>query len=134
MSSDQSQSTHISIDELLEQFSNGSSRKRRSLIQAVESRSKEILSLGMDALSPFDPEGDDWAAGWILQVLKRHHPEALLKHFPDLSGWFKAHSEVSVDYSSFQEALLSQSFEEADRITSSTLRKFLQIFHGAHHH
>ena len=53
MSSDQSQSTHISIDELLEQFSNGSSRKKRGLIKSIESRAEEISSLGLAALAAF---------------------------------------------------------------------------------
>ncbi len=123
MSSDQSQSTHISIEELLEQFSNGSSRKRRGLIKSIESRSLDIASLGTKALSSFDPEGDDWAAGWILQVLKRHQPQAISTILSDSSGWFKTHSQQEINYSSLQNHLLSESFEEADRFTSSKLRQ-----------
>ncbi len=124
MPSEKSHSTQISIEELLEQFSSGSSRKRRGLLNSIEARAEEISKLGKVALSSFDPEGEDWAAGWILQVLKRHHPDSLLKLFPsDWTGWFKAHSEKGIDYGPFQHALLSESFEEADRLTSSTLRQ-----------
>ena len=124
MASDKTDSTNISIEELLEQFSSGSSRKQRALIKSVESRSGEIASLETAALAPYDPQGDDWPAGWILQVLKRHHPEGLRKLFPDdSSGWFVTPSEVGIDYAPFQDALLSESFEEADRFTSAVLRK-----------
>ena len=47
-------STDISIEELLEQFSNGSSRKRRGLINSVEDRVDEFASLGPAALASFD--------------------------------------------------------------------------------
>ena len=125
MSSEKSISTHISIEDLLEQFSNGSSRKRRGLIKSVEARADEIASLGSAALAPFSPEGDDWAAGWILQVLQRHCPPETLSAFvsPELSGWFRTESLKGIDYAPFQKALLSESFESADRFTSSTLRQ-----------
>ena len=124
MASDKTDSTNISIEEVLEQFSSGSSRKQRALIKSVESRSGEIASLETAALAPYDPQGDDWAAGWILQVLKRHHPEGLRELVPDdSSGWFVTPSEVGIDYAPFQDALLSESFEEADRFTSAVLRK-----------
>ncbi len=124
MSSDKSHSTHLSIEELLEQFSNGSSSKRRGLIRVIEDRVDEISSLGSAALSLFDPEGDDWAAGWILQVQQRHKPDELRNSFPkDSIAWFKTHSCVGIDYLPFQKALITESFEHADRFTSSTLRK-----------
>ena len=124
MSPDKTDSTNISIEELLEQFSSGSARMRRSLIKSVESRAGEISSLGSAALNHFDSEGDDWAAGWILQVLKRHQPEGLSQLISEESnGWFATPSEVGIDYEVFQNALLSESFEEADRFTSAALRQ-----------
>ena len=124
MPSDKNTSSNIPIEELLDQFSSGSPRKQRGFIKTVESRAEEISSLGSAALAPFAPEGDDWAAGWILQVLKRHHPEGLAKLIPEHSaGWFETPSDFGIDYGPFQNALLSESFEEADRFTSSVLRQ-----------
>jgi len=124
MSSDKTNSTNSTIGELLDQFSSGSPRKRRALVQSVESRAEEIPSLGSKALAPYDPEGHDWAAGWILQVLKRHYPEELGKLIPDISdGWFTSPSDVGIDYQPLQDSLLSENFEEADRFTSSVLRE-----------
>ncbi len=124
MSSDKSNSTNITIGELLDQFSSGSSRKQRALIKTVESRAEEISSLGSDALASYDPGGEDWPAGWILQVLKRNQPDALAKLIPeDSEGWFIALSDVGIDYQPLQKSLLSESFEESDRFTSSVLRQ-----------
>ena len=124
MPSEKSHSTNISIEELLEQFSSGSLRKQRGLIKSVEDRAAEISSYGSAALDSFDPEGDSWAAGWILQVIKKYQPDGLSAFLPsDSSGWFKTHTLAGIDYGPFQEALLAQNFEEADRFTSSTLRQ-----------
>ncbi len=124
MSSDKSNSTNITIGELLDQFSSGSSRKQRALIKTVESRAEEISSIGSAALASYDPGGEDWPAGWILQVLKRHQPDALTKLIPEGSeGWFIALSDVGIDYQPLQKSLLSESFEESDRFTSSVLRQ-----------
>ncbi len=115
----------MSIEELLAQFSSGSPRKQRGLIKSVEARAEEISSLGSAPLDSFDPEGDSWAAGWILQVLKRHHSDVLSSEsLPfDLSQWFKTHTHAGIDYGPLQEALVSENYEVADRFTSSTLRK-----------
>ncbi len=124
MPSENPHSSNISIEELLEQFSSGSSRKRRGLIKSVESRAEELSAIGAEALTSFHPSGEDWAAGWILQVLKRHKPDSLIGLLSDDSkGWFDTPSEVGVDYASFQNALLSECFEEADRFTSAVLRQ-----------
>ena len=115
---------NVNVKDLLERFSSGSPRQQRSLINAVESRSAELAELGSDALAAFDPNGDNWAAGWLLQVFQQHNPEAL----PPLisqskGGWFAAPSAVGIDYADLQEDLLNQRFEEADRFTSSVLRQ-----------
>ena len=72
-----SSSSDLSVDQLLEKFSSGSSRQKRSLIPAVESAADQLAEMGAAALAPFDREGDEWAAGWILQTLHRHQPLAL---------------------------------------------------------
>ena len=59
-----SSSSNLSVDQLLEKLSNGSSRQKRSLIPAVETAADQIAALGPAALAPFDREGDEWPAGW----------------------------------------------------------------------
>ena len=118
-----SSSSDLSVDQLLEKFSNGSSRQKRSLIPAVEKAADHFAAMGAAALASFDREGDEWAAGWILQALHRHQPSALSPLFNASGGWFAAGSESDLDYSPLQQALLEERFEEADRLTSAFLRK-----------
>ena len=124
MLSGPSPATSLSPDQLLERFATGNPRQRRSLIKTIEARIGELESLGNALLEPFDRAGDDWAAGWILQVLHRHRPErvsALLSSCPD--GWFTVESAVGIDYSGLQQDLLREDFEAADRTTSAALRQ-----------
>ncbi len=124
MLSDKSLSSNINIEDLLEQFSSSSNRKRRGLINSLEERSQDIACLGVSPLIPYDPEGDDWAAGFILQLLKRQDSEILLQIVPsDSGGWFNSPSSSGIDYAPLQNALISEDFEQADRLTSSYLRK-----------
>ncbi len=117
-------SSNISIEELLSQFSTGSARKRRGLISSIETRVDDICSLGSKAFSSFDPAGDDWAAGWLLQVMNRHSPDSLSDLLEDnCKGWFDYLSEVGINYEPLQTALLKEEFEEADRLTSAYLRR-----------
>ena len=118
-----SSSSDLSVDQLLEKFSSGSLRQKRSLIPAVEKAADQFAGMGAAALASFDREGDDWAAGWILQALHRHQPSALSPLFNASGGWFAAGSESDLDYSPLQQALLEERFEEADRLTSAFLRK-----------
>ena len=124
MLSDTSPSNNLSFDEWLGQFISGTPRKRRSLITAIESHAEELGALLPDFLGKFDPDGDDWAVGWILQVLNRHQANAI-KEFvaSDSNGWFNTYSSVGIDFAPLQQDLLEERFEEADRFTSSTLRK-----------
>ena len=124
MVSASSSSNNLSIIELLEKFKTSSARQKRTLTKEVEQRASEIADLGKEALLDFDCDGDDWCAGWILQSLHRHEPDALgdiLANKP--SGWFDAPSSAGIDFGPFQEALLQERFEDADRLTSSFLRK-----------
>jgi hypothetical protein len=118
-----SSSSDLSVDQLLEKFSSGSSRQKRSLIPAVEKAADQLAAMGAAALASFDHEGDEWAAGWILQTLHRHQPSALGPLFGASGGWFATGSESDLDYSPLQQALLEERFEEADRLTSVFLRK-----------
>ena len=118
-----SSSSDLSVDQLLEKFSSGSSRQKRSLIPAVEKAADQLAAMGAAALASFDREGDEWAAGWILQALHRHQPSALSPLFDASGGWFAAGSESDLDYSPLQQSLLEERFEEADRLTSAFLRQ-----------
>ena len=116
--------TKLSIDQLLDRFAKGTPRQRRPLIKQVEARAEELPAVGSDLLSGFDPAGDDWAAGWILQVLQRHQPQALDGLIPSPGqGWLMTESGVGLDFGLLQQELLKQDFEEADRITSQFLRE-----------
>jgi hypothetical protein len=111
-------------DELLQRFVTGTTRQRRSLLKSIEASSLELAAMGKDVLSAFDPEGEDWAAGWILQVLQRHQSQVLPSLLTDQqSGWFVAPSSVGIDYGPLQQELLAERFEQADRLTSSALRQ-----------
>ena len=69
----------------------------------------------------FDNDGDDWAAGWILQVLKKFKPE--FSENSKFNNWFNTYSDIDINYEDLQLMLVEQKFEEADRLTSSYLRK-----------
>ena len=107
-------STQLGIDQLLDRLVSGSPRQKRATASALEKASEELTGKAVDALKAFSRDGDDWGAGWILQILQRHHPDAL-ESIPEGSrGWFHAPSAC---------ALLSEHFEEADRLTSCALRQ-----------
>ncbi len=121
---EKSDSNIIPIKDLIKQFSMGSLRQRRRLIQLVEERSNELLDIGPTLLDDFDPAGDNWSVGWILQVFNRKHPEYLKKLLASKPvGWFSVASEKGLDYALLQKSLLEEKFENADRITSSCLRE-----------
>ena len=124
MLSGSSPATSLSPDQLLERFATGNPRQRRSLIKTVEARIGDLEALGDGLLAPFDRSGDDWAAGWLLQVLHRHRPERvsdLLGRCP--GGWFRVESAVGIDYRDLQQDLLQENFQAADRTTSAVLRQ-----------
>lgn len=114
----------LSIDKLLDRFANGSARQRRATAVALEKAADALADVAAEALKPYEPSGDDWAAGWILQVLRRHQPDALAR-IPrvESNGWFETPSARGIDYSPMQRALLDEDFEEADRLTSCVLRE-----------
>ena len=116
-------STQLGIDQLLDRLVSGSPRQKRATASALEKASEELTGKAVDALNAFSRDGDDWGAGWILQILQRHHPDAL-ESIPEGSrGWFHAPSACDIDYTQLQRALLSEHFEEADRLTSCALRQ-----------
>ena len=116
-------STEISIDQLLERLESGTARQKRSTAAALEKSSDALADQAVQALGAYSRDGDDWGAGWILQILQRHRPEVLLT-IPDVdAGWFNTPSASGIEYSDLQRALLTEDFKEADRLTSCVLRE-----------
>ena len=58
--------------DLIKKFVDSNQRKRINSLSQIESEVENIFNLGPSLFENFDNEGDDWAAGWILQVLKGH--------------------------------------------------------------
>ena len=106
---------------LIKKFVDSNQRKRINSLTQIESEVENIFNLGPSLFDIFDNDGDDWAAGWILQVLKKFKPE----FFENLkfNNWFNTYSDIDINYDDLQLMLVEQKFEEADRLTSSFLRK-----------
>ena len=106
---------------LVNKFIESNQRKRKSLINDIESSFESLYQIGEEIIQSFDRDGDDWSNGWILQVLKKHKPD----FFNDnkYNKWFLTYSEININFDQLQLLLLEQNFEEADRLTSSYLRK-----------
>ena len=106
---------------LVKKFVESNQRKRINLLSEIESEVDNLFLVGKRLFDNFEPEGDDWAAGWLLQVLKKHKP--VFFNDQKFNHWFNTYSEENINYDELQLKLLEQSFEEADRITSSFLRR-----------
>ena len=109
------------ITDLVNSFVESNQRKRKSLIEKIESSADSLFEVADTFLKESERGGDDWANGWILQVLKMHKPE----FFDDEvhNKWFLNFTEKDIDFDKLQLNLLEQNFEEADRLTSSILRE-----------
>ena len=106
---------------LVKKFVDSNQRKRINLLADLESEVEGLYHIGYKLFNDFDKEGDDWAPGCLLQVLKKHKP-----HFFENSifnNWFTTYSNANINYEKLQLMLLEQKFEDADRLTSSYLRK-----------
>ena len=131
MNTDKASSSASNIQELLKQFGEGSVRKRRSLVPEIEKRAEDVLSIGTSLMDPFNPDGDDWAAGFLLQLVYKSSQRCFEEiQGKDSVGWLKAPSSIGIDYQFLQKALLEEKFEEADRLTSTTLRKLASPTQG----
>ena len=60
---------------LIKKFVDSNQRKRINSLSQIESEIENIFYLGPSLFDIFDRDGDDWTAGWILQVLKKFKPE-----------------------------------------------------------
>jgi hypothetical protein len=111
---------NVTLD-LIKKFVDSNQRKRINSLTKIESEVENIFKLGPSLFDIFDNDGDDWAAGWILQVLKKFKPEFFENS--KFNNWFNTYSDIDINYEDLQLMLLEQKFEEADRLTSSYLRK-----------
>jgi hypothetical protein len=109
---------------LLERFQAASPRQRRSLVAQLAQQAESLRPLISDHLIGLDATGDDWAAGFLIQLLLAPEDagrEAFFARYP--SGWLATPSAQGVDYAPLQKALALQQYEEADRLTSEILRQ-----------
>tara|TARA_B100000886_G_C20350046_1_gene460464 strand:+ start:104 stop:838 length:735 start_codon:yes stop_codon:yes gene_type:complete len=111
--------SNITLD-LIKKFVDSNQRKRINLLSEIESQVQGIFDIGYKLFDNFDQEGDDWAVGWLLQVLKKYKPSFFDN--PKFNNWFTTFSNVNINYEDLQLLLLEQKFEDADRLTSSYLR------------
>ena len=106
---------------IVKTFVESSQRKRLKLLSGIESEVENLFDIGDKIFDQFEPDGDDWAVGWLLQVLKKHKP--IFFKNKKYNNWFRTYSEVDISYDELQLKLLEQNFEDADRLTSKYLRK-----------
>ena len=107
--------------DLVNKFVDSNQRKRINLLTLIESEVENIFKLCPKLFQIFDSDGDDWAAGWLLQVLKKYKPNFFENS--KFNNWFNTYSDIDINYEEMQLMLVEQNFEEADRLTSSYLRK-----------
>ena len=107
--------------DLINKFIDSNQRKRINLISEIESDFEGIFNMGYKLFENYDRAGDDWAVGWLLQVLKKHKPNFFDNAL--FNNWFFTYSNININYEELQLMLLEQRFEDADRLTSSYLRK-----------
>jgi len=109
---------------LLERFQAASPRQRRGLVAQLAQQAEGLRPLISDHLIGLDATGDDWAAGFLIQLLLAPEGagrDAFFARYP--SGWLATPTAQGIDYSPMQQALALQQYEEADRLTSEILRQ-----------
>ena len=107
--------------DLVKKFIDSNQRKRINLLTQIESEVDGIFNIGYKLFDDLDKNSDDWAIGWLLQVLKKHKSKFFEN--ANFNNWFLTYSDINIDYNELQLMLLEQKFEDADRLTSSYLRK-----------
>ena len=110
--------------ELLDELRQAQGRQRQRLLGAVMEQAQQLVAFIPTALQTYDPAGDDWAAGSLVQLLMAHGGPVradFLQRHPQ--GWFAAPSAVGHDHHPLQQALATEAFQEADRLTMASLRQ-----------
>tara|TARA_Y100001970_G_scaffold288149_1_gene414631 strand:- start:8697 stop:9416 length:720 start_codon:yes stop_codon:yes gene_type:complete len=115
------QNSNDELINLVTKFIQSSQRKRKNLVNDIEASADGLFIIADNLFNDFDKEGDDWAGGWILQVLKKYKPEFF--NNVTYNNWFSTSSDQGINYDEMQLKLLEQDFEEADRLTSAYLRR-----------
>ena len=121
MSSQYSKTNNEDTINLVKKFIASNQRKRRNLVNDIESSVESLFVVGEEIIKYADRQGDDWCIGWVLQVLKKYKPKFFENEI--YNNWFYTNSAIDIKYNNLQLNLLNQNFEEADRLTSSYLRK-----------
>jgi len=121
MSSQDSKTNNQDTINLVKKFIASNQRKRRNLVNDIESSAESLLAVGEEIIKYVDRDGDDWSIGWVLQVLKKFQPHFFNNDI--YNNWFFTNSAIDLKYDDLQLNLLKQNFEEADRLTSAYLRK-----------
>ena len=121
MSSQDSKTNNEDTINLVKKFIASNQRKRRNLVNDIESSAESLFIVGDEIIKYVDRQGDDWSVGWILQVLKKYKPTFFDNDI--YNKWFYTDSAINLKYNDLQLNLLRQNFEEADRLTSAYLRK-----------
>ncbi len=121
MSSLDSTTNNYDTINLVKKFIASNQRKRRNLVNDIESSAESLFVIGEEIIKYVDRDGDDWSIGWVLQVLKKYKPKFFENDI--YNNWFSTNSAIDLTYDDLQLNLLGQNFEEADRLTSSYLRK-----------
>ena len=121
MSSQDSKTNNEDTINLVKKFIASNQRKRRNLVNDIESSAESLFAVGEEIIKYVDREGDDWSIGWVLQVLKKYKPNFFEND--TYNYWFYTNSAIDLKYNDLQLNLLKQNYEEADRLTSAYLRK-----------
>ncbi|KMM17723.1 GUN4 domain-containing protein [Synechococcus sp. GFB01] len=114
----------VSPEELLQRFQSATPRQRRSLLAQLDQRAEAVRPLIPDHIAALDATGDDWAAGWLIQLLLAGgaaERDSFFRRYPQ--GWLATSSAQGMDYTPLQRQLALQNFEQADRLTSALLRE-----------
>jgi len=121
MSSQESKTNNEDTINLVKKFIASNQRKRRNLVNDIESSAESLFNVGEEIIKYADRSGDDWSIGWVLQVLKKYKPNFFSNNI--YNNWYYTNSSIDLKYNELQLNLLKQNFEEADRLTSAYLRK-----------
>ena len=114
----------VTPESLLANFQASAERQRRSQLARLLQRASELVPLIADHVATLDATGDDWAAGFLIQLLVSADPQRrdeFLARYPD--GWLATTSARGIDYAPLQRQLILQNYEQADRLTSEILRQ-----------
>ena len=114
----------VTPESLLANFQASGERQRRSQLARLLQRASELVPLIADHVAALDATGDDWAAGFLIQLLVSADPQRrdeFLARYPD--GWLATTSARGIDYAPLQRQLILQDYEPADRLTSEILRQ-----------